>query len=40
MKATKPMILGFASTWVLAAYLIHPILLLVAIMIFIAVMDR
>ncbi len=40
MKATKPMVLGFASLWVLGAYLMHPILLLVAIMIFLEVSDR
>ncbi len=40
MKATKPMMLGVASLWALGAYLMHPILLLVTIMIVLEVSDR
>ena len=39
MRATKPMIVGFASLWALGAYLIHPILWVVAVILFIAT-DR
>ena len=40
MKVTKPMMVGFASLWALGAYLIHPILWLVTIMIIIETAER
>ncbi len=40
MKLTKPVLVGFASLWVIVAYLIHPILSLIALIIFIATLGR
>lgn len=39
MRATKSMMLGFASLCALGAYLLHPILWLVTIIIFIDITD-
>lgn len=36
MKVTKPMLMGLASLWALAAYLVHPILLVMVVMLVVA----
>ncbi len=40
MKITKPVLMGFASLWIIVAYLIHPILSIVALIIFVATLSR
>lgn len=39
MKLTKPVLMGFASFWLLGAYLVHPILASIALVIFIATLG-
>ncbi len=40
VKITKPVLTGFASIWIIAAYLIHPILSIFALIIFVAILTR
>ena len=40
MKLTKPVLVGFASIWVIVAYLVHPILSVIALIVFIATLGH
>ena len=39
MKVTKPVLVGFASLGVIVSYLIHPILSVIALIVFIATLS-
>lgn len=40
MKVTKPALMWFASLWVIVAYLIHPYLSVVVLLVLIAAFSR
>ncbi len=40
MKLSKPTVMGFASLWVIVAYLIHPYLSVLVLLILIAAFSR
>ena len=39
MKITKRMFMGFASLSIIGVYLVHPVLSLIALIMFIAILD-
>ena len=40
MKVSRPMATGFAFLWVIVAYLIHPYLAIILLLVFIAALSR